>query len=179
MFLIILIITSSPNTHHSNFDLLTILRPIFIPPSKSTFRFLETSIIMHFLRSSILAFVASLGPVAMAADCYSGSNIFSNDIRGLGDLFANNNINPPVGGEGVELKAQEVYSVSQGSAKACLYNDFLFENTHDRLADIAGGAYDIANQCCSTDVCGGGVYTVTGDSGLPTRLSIVQSGQGC
>lgn len=134
---------------------------------------------MHFLRSSILAFAASLAPVAMAADCFSGSNVSANDIRMLGDLFANNNLNPPVDSSGVLLRAQDVFSVSQGSAKMCLYNNFLFDNTHDSLADIAGGVYDIANQCCSGDQCGGGVYTVTGDSGLTTRLQIGQSGHDC
>lgn len=134
---------------------------------------------MHFLRSSIVAFAISLAPVALAADCVSGSNIYTEDIRILADDFQNNYLNLQVGGQGVDLPPASSYSATQGSAKACIHNDYIFEHTHDSLGDIAGGISNIADQCCSTDQCGGGYYTVKGDTGLATRLNVVQSGVNC
>ena len=135
---------------------------------------------MHFLCSSIVAFAISLASVALAADCISGSNdIFTEDIHILADIFQNNHLNPQLGSEGVDLSSASSFEVSQGSAKACIYNDFIFEYTHDHLDDIAGGISNIADQCCSTDQCGGGLFTVKDGTGLATRISVVQSGVDC
>ena len=134
---------------------------------------------MHFLCSSFVASAISLASVALAADCTSGSNIFTEDIHILADIFQNNHLNPQLGSEGVDLSSANSFGVSQGSAKACIYNDFIFEYTHDSLDDIAGGISNIADQCCSTDQCGGGFFTVKDETGLATPLSVVQSGVDC
>ena len=174
----LLIIISPPNTHHPSFQKRSSPNQIH-QPSLPTFQILTTSTIMHFLRSSVVAFAISLAPVARAADCTSGSDIYTQDIRILADNFYNNNLNPQVGGQGVDLPGASSYWATQGSAKACIHNDYIFEHTHDSLSDIAGGISNIADQCCSTDQCGGGYYTVKGDTGLNTRLNVVQSGVNC
>lgn len=134
---------------------------------------------MYFSPSTILALVASLASVALAADCTGGSTMFTDDIRQLADTIRANNINPQVPDAGVDLPALTSFSVSIGSARACVRNKFLAEHTHDSLDDIAGGVSDILNQCCSGEQCGGGIYTVKGDSGLDTELVVFQSGEEC
>jgi len=131
-----------------------------------------------FILALILSSAASF---AAAATCTvnTQNSILTADISTAADNVANNNLNPPAANP-LYLPASSSWETTYGSALLCLKNNYLYENTHVALADIASGASDVVSQCCTVGtICQGGDYTVTGDSGLTTILSVLPGGVTC
>lgn len=51
-----------------------------------------------------------------------------------------------------ELKHRASLTFNSGNSRICVYNPFIFENTHVKRQDIALGVDSILKLCCDGDV---------------------------
>ena len=66
------------------------------------------------------------------------------------------------------------------TAQFCIENDFLFDNTHIALHDLAEGAFSVLDMCCQNSLsCDGGSATVLGDTGLSTIVRVKNADEDC
>jgi len=78
------------------------------------------------------------------------------------------------------LNAESSQQFVTATAQFCIENDFLFDNTHIALHDLAEGAFSVLSQCCQNTLsCDGGSATVFGDSGLSTIVRVKNAGEDC
>lgn len=68
---------------------------------------------------------------------------------------------------------------TQGSLKACLYNNYIFEDGDITPGEWAWGVLMVKNDCCFTDYCAGGVQQVHGLNGLSMNAVITPAGEHC
>jgi hypothetical protein len=132
----------------------------------------QINLIMFNAILTTFAALCTLAPTAFAQSCFSGSqgsNVNSGDFSSLASDIANDNFNPQVANP-FALNAVSSQSFTLGSAGVCVENDFIFENTHVFLSDVASGAQSVFNQCNAQ----GGQTTIHGDSGLLPVPSIVK-----
>jgi len=114
----------------------------------------------------------ALKKLSKRADCYDGATFYSNDLNNLGNYLQTRSDN-------VYLPKSSVYSWSWGSVKLCLYNNYVFENTHVSFWEMGWGLLSVKNQCCLTNICSGGKQQGHGDSGLAVNIVAINAGQSC
>ncbi|UKZ54197.1 hypothetical protein TrVGV298_008004 [Trichoderma virens] len=125
---------------------------------------------MYTMKLAYLAVIASSLAATTLAAGFGGCN--DPRIDGIGEFnvadgqnlqqnLAQNTISNSPGTE-FELKAQQQQNFFDGSAKLCVVNSFLFENTHVALGDVAFAVNFLLGSCGSA----GGKFTIQGDSGL-------------
>jgi len=85
------------------------------------------------------------------SDCYGGGDINTGDIEALANDLQNR------GGD-MYAPALSWFSWTLGSAKACVYNNYVFDNTHVSNWETGWGVRSVREQCCFTPYCGGGTY---------------------
>ncbi|RFU76075.1 hypothetical protein TARUN_6147 [Trichoderma arundinaceum] len=83
------------------------------------------------------------------------------DAQGLQSAIANNEFNPPLANP-FALYALQTITFTQDSAKACVANEYVFENTHIYPGDVAFAVNFLIEACGDA----GGRFTIEGDSGL-------------
>jgi hypothetical protein len=127
--------------------------------------------------------LAYLTTTVLAADCTSnpvgGKQMITEDITTLANDISNHNLASGSITDPAELKASHSISFEHGTVRFCIENDFLFENTHLAFGDIASAAQDVASQCCSGEQCNGGKFTIKGDTGLSTIMTVQNILSGC
>ncbi|KAF2824839.1 hypothetical protein CC86DRAFT_47705 [Ophiobolus disseminans] len=87
------------------------------------------------------------------ATCSNSANINTPDIERLADYLqslAGKRYCPALGW----------FSTSMGSAKVCVYNNYLYHNTHVSNWEAGWGARSVKDQCCYTPYCGGGMCSL-------------------
>lgn len=78
------------------------------------------------------------------------------------------------------LHAESSQDFGQGSAQFCIENDFLFEDMHIALHDVAEGAFEVLQQCCQNILsCDVGSSTILGDSGLSPIVRVKNVEEEC
>ena len=113
---------------------------------------------------------------ASAANCEDNGTFQTSDANTLVNQIQTNSIPNATISSSVPLKATSSKRFASNAANSntgpvfCLNNNFLFDNTHDALSDIASAASDIVSQCCTSDSCTGGTFQIKGDTGLDTDL---------
>ncbi|KAI5921391.1 hypothetical protein F4810DRAFT_712645 [Camillea tinctor] len=110
--------------------------------------------------------------LAKRANCYNGGSINTDDIQNLGSSKQSS------GGNNYVPAASWV-SYTWGSAKACVLNNYLFDNTHVSDWEIGWGVLAVRNDCCFTPYCGGGLQQGHGDSGLAVNIVVRSAGESC
>ncbi|KAK4443641.1 hypothetical protein QBC34DRAFT_476716 [Podospora aff. communis PSN243] len=73
-------------------------------------------------------------------------------------------------------------SWTYGEARICIYNNYIFENTHIKRWEAGWVTGYIYNRCCNpggNNACAGGDATCHGDSGLSLRANLQNSAFGC
>jgi len=106
------------------------------------------------------------------ANCYNGATFYTNDLNNLGNYLQTLSGN-------VYMPKQSVYSWAWGSVKLCVYNNYVFENTHVSYWEMGWGLLSVKNQCCLTNICSGGLQQGHGDSGLAVNIVAINAGQSC
>ncbi|KAI0596005.1 hypothetical protein F4775DRAFT_566978 [Biscogniauxia sp. FL1348] len=110
--------------------------------------------------------------IAKRADCWNGGSINTDDIQNLGSSRQS------AGGNNYVPAASWV-SYTWGSAKVCVLNNYLFDNTHVSDWEIGWGVLAVRNDCCFTPYCGGGLQQGHGDSGLAVNIVVRSAGESC
>jgi hypothetical protein len=110
--------------------------------------------------------------LAKRADCYNGPTFYTSDIQALGNYMQTQSGND-------YLPATSSVSWTWGTAKLCVYNNYVFENTHVSYWEMGWGLLSVSNQCCLTNICSGGVQQGHGDSGLAVNIVGMSSGDSC
>jgi hypothetical protein len=87
--------------------------------------------------------------VHILASCYSGGDINTGDIEALFKYLQSR------GGD-FYLPKSSALQTTLGSARACTYNNYLFENTHVSYWEAGWGVRSVKEACCFTPYCGGG-----------------------
>ncbi|KAK3346024.1 hypothetical protein B0T25DRAFT_520540 [Lasiosphaeria hispida] len=107
--------------------------------------------------------------------CYRQDPFSAADMRALKARLQGSRQN-----EMVELKHGFVTWWDQGSVKLCVYNNYIFENTHLKWWEAGWAVGYIDSACCSSNSqCGGGTCTCHGDSGLSLEAKLRTSVYGC
>lgn len=130
------------------------------------------------MRFSTSGFILAtfLASTTYALQCQTEAALNLNDVTNLINDLNSNNINPPESDPGfVSLTAFSNFAVQQGTAKICCENQFLFENTHFKLSDMAFAAQVVENSCGS----GGGFTNIQGDSGLQLVVRVINVSENC
>ncbi|EED11460.1 hypothetical protein TSTA_007500 [Talaromyces stipitatus ATCC 10500] len=81
-----------------------------------------------------------------------------------------------------EMKYVPAHSYQEwdwGSARLCVWNDYIAENTHVSLWEAGWAAGYINNKCCKGSECTGGEATAHGDSGLRLRVVLKGTSESC
>ncbi|KAK6524183.1 hypothetical protein TWF694_005843 [Orbilia ellipsospora] len=76
------------------------------------------------------------------------------------------------------MEANHHSSWTYGTLKLCANNRYLFDNTHIYLRDL-GDAMAVVGNCCTDSTCGGGITSITGDSGLLVDVYSVPNWEDC
>ncbi|KAI4191638.1 MAG: hypothetical protein LQ346_004684 [Caloplaca aetnensis] len=108
------------------------------------------------------------------ADCYTGSGINTPDLTELARQLQNDNPD-----QLTYLPALSWTAWTYGSARTCVYNNYVYDNTHVKRWEAGWGSVSVKNQCCYTPYCGGGKQQGHGDSGLAVDIVVKPVGQGC
>jgi hypothetical protein len=106
------------------------------------------------------------------ANCYGGGDINTGDIGALADNLQNR-------GGNRYLPSNSWVSTTVGSAKACVYNNYIFENTHVDNWEMGWGVRSVKDQCCFTPFCGGGLQQGHGDTKLAVNIVTRSAGIAC
>jgi hypothetical protein len=107
------------------------------------------------------------------------SGIQTADALSLVNATVLNNLAVPISNP-FPLNAGSSQMFFLSTAQFCIENDFLFENTHIALHDLANGAFLALQQCCQNTLsCDGGSATVFGDSGLSTIVRVKNGDEEC
>ncbi|CAM6116761.1 unnamed protein product [Calypogeia fissa] len=128
----------------------------------------------------ILVLLGCATTAAIAADCTLNTQNFirTSDIMSASNIIAMNSFNPPLA-DPLGFQPTQTETLTFTGTTFCIRNDFVFESTHIKLSDITFGANDIINQCCTADICQGGRFTITGDTGLTVLLLVQPAGTSC
>jgi hypothetical protein len=106
------------------------------------------------------------------ADCSSGPTFQSGDVQAFGNWLQTQSVNK-------DLPHASWYSMTWGTAKLCVYNNYVFENTHVSYWEMGWGLLSVHDQCCLTSICAGGSQQGQGDSGLAVNIVARSTGVGC
>ncbi|KAF2258538.1 hypothetical protein CC78DRAFT_478435 [Lojkania enalia] len=110
--------------------------------------------------------------MTISADCRGGGDINTPDIESLFNSLQSR------GGDRY-LPSTSWVSTTLGSARVCVYNNYIFENTHVSNWEIGWGVRSVREQCCFTPYCGGGTQQGHGDSGLAVNIVTRSAGVAC
>ncbi|ORY16974.1 hypothetical protein BCR34DRAFT_584034 [Clohesyomyces aquaticus] len=106
-------------------------------------------------------------------DSCSGDGLYN---RGDADTLGRNlqNINPNTLHY---LPALSSISWTIGTARVCVYNSYIYENTHVKEWEVGWGVNYIGGKCCQSgnSQCAGGSCTAHGDSGLNLKVVLKNS----
>ncbi|KAJ3536147.1 hypothetical protein NM208_g6842 [Fusarium decemcellulare] len=107
---------------------------------------------------------------AIAADCFpgSGSGVNPDDVQRIAEVIRQNAFNTPETFP-MEIKAQHEFGFTVGSARFCLTNEFLFDNTHVSQGDLVFAVQNLHDH---------GHFQVKGDTGLATDVVIASASSG-
>ncbi|KAL2004847.1 hypothetical protein VTN00DRAFT_3120 [Thermoascus crustaceus] len=106
----------------------------------------------------------------------NGFHIQLDDLHNLINDINTNNVNPPEQDPNfvpLDHLSQDTWTL--GGASVCVSNDFVFENTHFKMSDVAFAANVITNACGDA----GGQTNIQGDSGLTLVVWIQPAGVSC
>ncbi|KZL80909.1 hypothetical protein CI238_06646 [Colletotrichum incanum] len=107
--------------------------------------------------------------------CTSGSNYNQDDATELQRQLQNDNP------DGLSyLPAWSTMSWSLGTAKVCISNQYLSDNTHIKRWEAGWAMGYVRNLCCSgKSSCSGGNCSGHGDSGLSVEIRVQNSAKSC
>ncbi|KAM0697276.1 hypothetical protein Q7P36_003347 [Cladosporium allicinum] len=111
--------------------------------------------------------------------CGGSSNINTGDALTLVNATVLNTFAEP-SSDPFPLDASSSEQFVTATAQFCIENDFLFDNTHIALHDLAEGAFSVLDMCCQNSLsCDGGSATVLGDTGLSTIVRVKNADEDC
>ncbi|KAK3328798.1 hypothetical protein B0H66DRAFT_539363 [Apodospora peruviana] len=117
-------------------------------------------------------------PKLAARDGCNSGNIFNvNHAVSLANDLQNNSPD-----QMTEANHRSWHSWTWGEARICIYNNYVFENTHVKRWEVGWVTKYIYNQCCNpggNQNCAGGDATCHGDSGLSVHAVLQNSAYGC
>ncbi|KAF9775354.1 hypothetical protein IL306_006530 [Fusarium sp. DS 682] len=123
----------------------------------------------------VLASILGSAYAVIPFTCFGGhATIPVDEIQKLRDQLANNDFSPPIDFP-TELKAQQQLTVHLDTAKVCVENNFLFDNTHVAQNDVVDAVQILLDECRGF----GGRAQIKGDSGLNCNVLVGRVGGIC
>jgi hypothetical protein len=105
-------------------------------------------------------------------NCRAEPFALASDVTGLVNGIFFNTLQPAQNNpSSVSLQAGHFMTFESNSARACIANEFLFENTHINMEDLGDEVLGVVQSCNG----GAGSATVLGDSGLSLILDVTSN----